>query len=212
MTGYETTENGLSELFEKAMRRTLRPMTSVKDVSGIRFHPMASEYVPCLQQELRQRYEYARSGRPLLSGHIPKGCLDPKDDYDQELLAYMRPVTLADLLDRHVSDLVPRQALVREIGRFCRDTVRLSEMARQEEGVERRENKSKSCHARRIETPLEVSRAMEMKEGLAPGSLEAACEAEAQGAQSMDEDFMRQCVATEGTLRGALFLDHSLRH
>ena len=197
MTGYETTENGLSEIFEKSIRRTLRPMTSVKDVSGIRFHPMASEYVPCLQQELCQRYEYARSGRPLLSNHIPKGSLDPKNDYDQELLAFMRPVTLADLLDRHVSDLVPRQALEREIERFCRNTVQLSKMAQQAKDAETRENEVR--RARQIETSLEVSRVLEMKEGLPPGSLQAACEAEAQDAQRMAEDFMRQCVAKENS-------------
>jgi hypothetical protein len=133
----------------------------------------------------------------LLSNHIPKGSLDPKNDYDQELLAFMRPVTLADLLDRHVSDLVPRQALEREIERFCRNTVQLSKMAQQAKDAETRENEVR--RARQIETSLEVSRVLEMKEGLPPGSLQAACEAEAQDAQRMAEDFMRQCVAKENS-------------
>ena len=197
MTGYETTENGFSEIFEKKLRNTFKPLNGVIDTAGIYFHPMASKYVPCLQQELRQRYEYARSGRPLLSNHIPKGSLDPKNDYDQELLAFMRPVTLADLLDRHVSDLVPRQALEREIERFCRNTVQLSKMAQQAKDAETRENEVR--RARQIETSLEVSRVLEMKEGLPPGSLQAACEAEAQDAQRMAEDFMRQCVAKENS-------------
>jgi len=198
-TGYWTTENSFFELFQQEMRKTLSPMSGVKDVSGIRFHFMASEHIPFLQQELRQRYEYARSGRPLLSRHIPADRLDRSDDFNQELFAYMRPVTLAELLDRHVSELVSRKTLEDEILRFCRDTVQLDEMARQEQDAERREKASKSCHARRFETPLEVSRVMEMKEGLPPGCLQVACEAEAQGAQSVAEDFMRQCVAQENS-------------
>jgi hypothetical protein len=200
-TGYQATEISFSEIIKKMFGNYhyKKLADGAIDAAGIFFHFMASQHIPFLQQELRQRYDYARSGRPLLSSHIPKGCLDPKDDYDQELLAYMRPVTLADLLDRHVSDLVPRQVLEREIGRFCRDTLRLSEMTRQEKDAERREKASKSCHTRRIETSREVSSAVEMKEGLAPGFLQAAYEAEAQGAQSIAEDFMRQCVAQENS-------------
>jgi hypothetical protein len=160
---------------------------------------MTSKYIPFLQQELRQRYDYARLGRPLLSSHIPERSLDPKADYDQELLAYMRPIALADLLEKHISDLVPRQALMREIERFCRDTVRLNEMARQEYDAERRETASKSCHARRFETPLKISTVMEIKEGLPHGSLQAAYEAEAREAQRVAEDFMRQCVEQENS-------------
>ncbi|PKN40687.1 MAG: hypothetical protein CVU60_14290 [Deltaproteobacteria bacterium HGW-Deltaproteobacteria-18] len=171
----------------------------VIDAAGIRFHFMASNYVLFLQQELRQRYEYARSGRPLLPRHIPADRLDRSDDFNQELFAYMRPVTLAELLDRHVLELVSRKTLEDEIVRFCRDTVQLDEMARQEQDAERREKASKSCHARRFETPLEVSRVMEMKEGLPPGYIQVACEIEAQGAQSVAEDFMRQCVAQENS-------------
>ncbi|GAB6111454.1 lipase family protein [Desulfomicrobium salsuginis] len=196
-TGYWTTENSFSELFQQEMRKTLSPMSGFKDLSGIRFHFMASEHIPFLQQELRQRYEYARSGRPLLSRHIPADRLDRNDDFNQELLAYMRPVTLAELLDRHVSELVSLETLEDEVVRFCRDTVQLGEMARQELDAERREKASKSCHARRFETSLEVSRVMEMKEGLSPGFLQAAYEAESKGTQYMADEFMRQCVAQE---------------
>ncbi|SFJ49304.1 Lipase (class 3), partial [Desulfomicrobium apsheronum] len=197
MSGYETTENGFSEIFEKEIRRTFKTLNGLTDLAGVCFHFMASNYVPFLQQELRQRYDYARSGRPLLSSHIPADRLDRNDDFNQELLAYMRPVTLAELLDRHVSDLVPRQALEKEIGRFCRVTVRLSEMVRQAKEVETRENEAR--RARQIETSLEVSSVMEMKEGLPPRSLQAAREAEALGAQGVAEDFMRQCVAQENS-------------
>lgn len=199
MTGYETSENGFSEIVEKMFRDYSKLANSVIDAAGIRFHFMASNYVLFLQQELRQRYEYARSGRPLLSRHIPADRLDRSDDFNQELFAYMRPITLDELLNRHVSDLVPRQTIEKEIGRFCRDTARLSDMVRQEHDAERREKASKSCHALRFETPLEVSRVMEMKEGLPSGCLQVACEAEAQGAQSVVEDFMRQCVAQENS-------------
>jgi hypothetical protein len=195
MTGYETTENGFSEFFEKEMRRTLRPLNGLVDLAGIRFHSMAGNHIPFLQQEMRQRYEYTRSGHPLLTRHIPKGGLDPQDDYDQELLAYMRPVSLADLLDRHLSELVPRQALEDEVVRFCRDTSRLSEMIRQEEDVETRENEVR--RARRIEDTLEVSTSLEMKEGLPPGSLQVAYEVESRRALEMAEEFIRQCAGQE---------------
>jgi hypothetical protein len=197
MTGYETTENGFSEFIEKERQRALRPLNGLVDLAGIRFHSMAGKHVPFLQQEMRQRYEYARSGHPLLTRHIPNGSLDPQDDYDQELLAYMRPVTLGDLLDRHVSEIVPRQALEDEVVRFCRDTSRLSEMIRQEEDVETRENEVR--RARRIEDSLEVSRTLEMKDGLPSEYLQTACEAESQRALEMAEEFMRQCVEQEAS-------------
>ena len=133
----------------------------------------------------------------MLTRHIPKGSLDPQDDYDQELLAYMRPVTLGDLLDRHVSELVPRQALEDEVVRFCRDTSRLSEMIREEEDVETRENEVR--RARRIEDSLEVSKTLEMKDGLPSGYLQTACEAESRRALEVAEEFMRQCVEQEAS-------------
>lgn len=197
LTGYETTESGFSEVFEKEMRRTLRPLNGLIDLAGIRFHSMAGKYVPFLHQELRQRYEYARSGGLLLSRHIPAHKLDRNDEFNQELLAYMRPVTKAELLDRHVSELVPRRALEDEIVRFCRDTGRLNEMARQGKEVETRENEV--LRARRIETPLDVSRVLEMKEGLPHGYLHAAYEAESKRALEMADEFMRQCVAQENS-------------
>jgi len=40
---------------------------------------------------------------------------------------------------------------------------------------------------------------MEMKEGLPPGCLQAAYEAEAREAQPVAEGFMRQCVAQENS-------------
>ena len=203
MTGYEATEDGLSAIFEKEMRRTfmaLNGLTNLSgfiDLAGICFHSMASNYVPFLQQELRQRYEYARSGGLLLSRHIPAHKLDRNDEFNQELLAYMRPVTMAELLDRHVSELVPPRALEDEIVRFCRDTGRLNEMARQVMDVETRENEVR--RARRIEDPLELSGVLEMKEGLPPGFLQAAYEAESKGAQDMADEFMRQCVEQENS-------------
>lgn len=118
-TGYETTENGLSEIFEKMLRDFFKVPRGLFDMAGIIFHFMTSKYIPFLQQELRQRYDYARLGRKLLSSHIPERSLDPRDDYDQELLAYMRPVTLADLLDRHVTDLVPGRPWSRKSGAFA---------------------------------------------------------------------------------------------
>lgn len=197
LTGYETTENGFPEVFEKEMRRTLRPLSGLIDLAGIRFHSMAGKYVPFLQQELRQRYEYARSGGLLLSRQIPAHKLDRNDEFNQELLVYMRPVTMAELLDRHVSELVPRRALEDEIARFCRDTGRLNEMARQEKDVETRENEVR--RARRIETPLDVSRLLEMKEGLSSGYLQAAYEAESKRTLEMADEFMRQCVTQENS-------------
>jgi hypothetical protein len=197
MTGYETTENGFSEFIEKERQRALRPLNGLVDLAGIRFHSMAGKHVPFLQQEMRQRYEYVLSGHPLLTRHIPKGSLDPQDDYDQELLAYMRPVTLGDLLDRHVSEIVPRQALENEVVRFCRDTSRLSEMIREEEDVETREHEVR--RARRIEDTLEVSRALEMKDGLPPGYFQAAYEAESRRTLEVAEEFMRQCVEQEAS-------------
>ena len=66
-------------------------------------------------------------------------------------------------------------------------------MAREVKDVETRENEVR--RARRIETPLDVSGVLEMKEGLSSGYLQAAYEAESKGAQEMADEFMRQCVA-----------------
>jgi fructose-1,6-bisphosphatase len=109
----------------------------------------------------------------------------------------MRAVTMADLLDRHVSELVSRQALEDEIDRFCRDTGRLSEMARQEKDVDTKENEVR--RAQRIEPLFGVSKQLEMKEGRPVGSLHSVYEAEMRGVQDMAEEFMRQCVTQEST-------------
>ena len=104
----------------------------------------------------------------MLSRHIAPRHLDPEDDYDQELLAYMQPVSLAELLDRHVSELVSRSAVEEEVKRFCRDTGRLADMARQEYLLARKESRTRaSCHLR---PELDTLSQMEMRDGRPLGS------------------------------------------
>ena len=168
MTGYEATEKGFFEFFERKLRGGFRHVNSAVDLAGIMFHFMASNYITFLQNELRQRYEYARRGGAMLSRHIAPRHLDPEDDYDQELLAYMQPVSLAELLDRHVSELVSRSAVEEEVKRFCRDTGRLADMARQEYLLARKESRTRaSCHLR---PELDTLSQMEMRDGRPLGS------------------------------------------
>ena len=173
MGGYETTERGFSEYFEKKLRELFRPYNNAMDLAGVMFHFLTSNYVTFLQNELRQRYEYASRGGVLLSRHVTPGHLDPKDDYDQELRAYMRAVSLPELLDRHVSELVSRSAVEEEVKRFCGDTKRLADMARQEYRLTRKENGARaSCH---LDPELDLLSQMEMKEGCPLGTHQTAC-------------------------------------
>ncbi|HCU67744.1 MAG TPA: hypothetical protein DGF30_00555 [Desulfomicrobium sp.] len=163
MTGYEATEKGFFEFFERKLRGGFRHVNSAVDLAGIMFHFMASNYITFLQNELRQRYEYASRGGAMLSQHIAPRHLDPEDDYDQELLAYMQPVSMAELLDRHVSELVSRSAVEEEVKRFCRDTGRLADMARQEYLLARKESRTRaSCH---LGPELDPLSQMEMRDG-----------------------------------------------
>jgi hypothetical protein len=163
LTGYETTENGVSEFIEKELRSLFRPFTDVIDLAGARFHSMASKYVTFLQNELQQRYKHARSGKPLLSENIHPSNLDMQNDFDQELYAYMKPVTLHDLMGKHVAELHPEPAVEEEVSRFCRHTdgglsITESQAQRRHEEEERAANE-----ARQVEKLAQQKRGQEFR-------------------------------------------------
>ena len=99
-------------------------------------HHFMSKYRAHLQNELKQRYEYALSGMPMLSNSLSPAKLNMSDEYHRELAGYMRPVTLDEILQKHEAELHPRPLVEQELRRFCKDIQKLEAMSREAQDQE----------------------------------------------------------------------------
>jgi hypothetical protein len=178
-------DTGLATAVAEEIKRIFN--STLLDLAGVRHHFM-SNYLSFLQLELRQRYQYAGTGRPLLSYHIHPGLLKVRNEIDRGIEAYMRPVSTEGLFGRHISELHPLPTVDEEVRRFCRDIGQLPVM---------RDAWIDEVHKKLLKSQLDLLRQMEAEEGLPWRSTTSAFEGEREALQTAMEEsraFLRENV------------------